>query len=155
MGAPGLTLHVTRMHGGDVLNSIPGEARATIDMRGWHEADLEWAESQLLRVGPAPRRGVHDRGAPGDAAARANTAVAALAAQAAALGEALGAAVPETSTGGVSDGCWTAGAGCPRWTGSVPSARSTTHPTSTSRSRRLASRCGLVAGLVAAVDGGF
>ncbi len=68
-GRAGLTLHVTRMHGGDVLNSIPGEARATIDMRGWHEADLEWAESQLLRGGPASRRGVHDRGAPGDAAA--------------------------------------------------------------------------------------
>ena len=49
-GRAGLTLHVTRMHGGDVLNSIPGEARATIDMRGWHEADLEWAESQLLRA---------------------------------------------------------------------------------------------------------
>ena len=45
----GLTLHVTRMHGGDVLNSVPGEARATIDMRGWHEADLDWAEAQLLR----------------------------------------------------------------------------------------------------------
>ena len=52
----GLTLHVTRMQGGDVLNSIPGEARATIDMRGWHEADLDWAEEQLLRVDP--HRGV-------------------------------------------------------------------------------------------------
>ena len=52
----GLTLHVTRMHGGDVLNSIPGEARATIDMRGWQEADLDWAEAELLRCDP--HRGV-------------------------------------------------------------------------------------------------
>src|SRR4029079_12811745 len=41
---PGLTLHVTRMHGGDVLNSIPGEARATLDMRGWEHRDAARGE---------------------------------------------------------------------------------------------------------------
>ena len=109
------------MHGGDVLNSIPGEARATIDMRGWHDADLDWAEAQLLRVRPAPRRDVHD----GDERLvtpplERTAAVAALAAQAAALGDALGSPVPETSTGGVSDGCWTAGAGLPTLDGLGP-----------------------------------
>ena len=48
----GLTLHVARMHRGEVLNSIPGEARATIDMRAWRDADLDWAEAQLLRCDP-------------------------------------------------------------------------------------------------------
>ena len=117
----GLTLHVTRMHGGDVLNSIPGEARATIDMRGWHEADLDWAEAQLLRVDP--HRGVTFTTASSAWSPRRSSAppaVAALAAQAAALGDALGSAVPETSTGGVSDGCWTAGAGLPTLDGLGP-----------------------------------
>ena len=150
----GLTLHVTRMQGGDVLNSIPGEARATIDMRGWHEADLDWAEANLLRVN------VH-RGVTFTTEERLVTpplertaAVAALAAQAAALGAALGTAVPETSTGGVSDGCWTAGAGLPTLDGLGPVGALDHSPDEYIEIGSLAPRCGLVAGLVAAVDAG-
>jgi glutamate carboxypeptidase len=148
----GLTLHVTRMHGGDVLNSIPGEARATIDMRGWHEADLDWAEAQLLRVD------VH-RGVTFATVDRLVTpplertpAVAALAAQARLLGEALGSEVPETSTGGVSDGCWTAGAGLPTLDGLGPVGALDHSPDEYIEIGSLAPRCGLVAGLVAVVD---
>ena len=151
----GLTLHVTRMSGGDVLNSIPGEARATIDMRGWHEADLDWAEAQLLRSDP-------HAGVTFTTAARLVTpplertpAVAALAAEAAALGAALGAAVPETSTGGVSDGCWTAGAGLPTLDGLGPVGGLDHSPDEYVEIASLAPRCGLVAGLVAAVDAGL
>jgi glutamate carboxypeptidase len=148
----GLTLNVTRMHGGDVLNSIPGEARVTIDMRGWHEADLDWAEAQLLRVN------LH-RGVTFACEERLVTpplertpAVAALAAQAAALGDALGTTVPETSTGGVSDGCWTAGAGLATLDGLGPVGALDHSPEEYIEIGSLAPRCGLVAGLVAAVD---
>jgi glutamate carboxypeptidase len=151
----GLTLHVTRMTGGDVLNSIPGAARATIDMRGWHEADLDWAEAQLLRTDP------HD-GVTFATEARLVTpplertpAVAALAAEAAALGAALGAPVPETSTGGVSDGCWTAGAGLPTLDGLGPVGGLDHSPDEYVEIPSLAPRCGLVAGLVAAIDAGL
>jgi glutamate carboxypeptidase len=151
----GLTLHVTRMHGGDVLNSVPGEARATIDMRGWHEADLEWAEAQLLRTDP-------HRGVTFSTAERLITpplertpAVAALAAQAAALGAALGSPVPETSTGGVSDGCWTAGAGLPTLDGLGPVGALDHSPDEYIEITSLARRCGLVAGLVTAIDSGL
>ena len=133
----GLTLHVTRMHGGDVLNSIPGEARATIDMRAWHEADLDWAEAQLLRCDQ--HRGIRfsaDEERLVTPPLERTPAVAALAGQAAAIGAALGSPVPETSTGGVSDGCWTAGAGIPTLDGLARSAHSTIRPTSTSRSPR-------------------
>ena len=152
----GLTLHVTRMHGGDVLNSIPGEARATIDMRGWHEADLDWAEAQLLRCDP--HRGVTfiDRRERLITPPLERTpAVAALAAQAAALGAALGSPVPETSTGGVSDGCWTAGAGLPTLDGLGPVGALDHSPDEYIEISSLAPRCGLVAGLVAAIDAGL
>jgi glutamate carboxypeptidase len=151
-GRAGLTLHVTRMHGGDVLNSIPGEARATIDMRGWHEADLEWAESRLLRVNPHRDVTFTIEERLVTPPLERTPAVAALAAQAAALGDALGAAVPETSTGGVSDGCWTAGAGLPTLDGLGPVGALDHSPDEYIEIPSLASRCGLVAGLVAAVD---
>lgn len=151
----GLTLHVARMHGGEVLNSIPGEARATIDMRGWHDADLDWAERQLLRCDP-------HHGVTFTTADRLITpplertaAVAALAGQAAELGLALGAAVPEASTGGVSDGCWTAGAGLPTLDGLGPVGGLDHSPDEYIEIGSIAPRCGLVAGLVAAVDGGL
>ena len=151
----GLTLHVTRMRGGDVLNSIPGEARATIDMRAWREEDLSWAEAQLLRCNP-------HRDVTFTTADRLVTpplertaAVAALAAEAAALGDALGVAVPEVSTGGVSDGCWTAGAGLPTLDGLGPVGALDHSPDEYIEIASLAPRCGLVAGLVAAIDAGL
>jgi glutamate carboxypeptidase len=82
------------------------------------------------------------------------TAVAALAAKAAELGEALGSPVPETSTGGVSDGCWTAGAGLPTLDGLGPVGALDHSPDEYIEIDSLAARCGLVAGLVAAVDAG-
>jgi glutamate carboxypeptidase len=152
----GLTLHVTRMRGGDVLNSIPGEARATIDMRGWHDADLDWAEAQLLRCDQ--HRGVtftaHEERLVTPPLER-TAAVAALATQAAVLGAALGSPVPETSTGGVSDGCWTAGAGLPTLDGLGPVGALDHSPDEYIEISSLAPRCGLVAGLVAAVDTGL
>ena len=64
-------------------------------------------------------------------------------------------AVPETSTGGVSDGCWTAGAGLPTLDGLGPVGALDHSPDEYIEISSLAPRCGLVAGLVAAVDGGL
>ncbi len=152
----GLTLHVTRMHGGDVLNSVPGEARATIDMRAWHEADLDWAESELLRCNP--HRGVTFTAGEERLVTpplERTAAVAAMAGQAGAIGAALGFPVPETSTGGVSDGCWTAGAGLPTLDGLGPVGALDHSPDEYIEIGSIAPRCGLVAGLVAAIDAGL
>jgi glutamate carboxypeptidase len=151
----GLTLHVTRMEGGDVLNSIPGEARATIDMRGWHDADLDWAEGQLLRCDPHEGVTFTTEGRLVTPPLERTAAVAALAEQAATLGAELGSAVPETSTGGVSDGCWTAGAGLPTLDGLGPVGAFDHSPDEYIEIPSLAARCGLVAGLVAAIDAGL
>ncbi len=152
----GLTLHVTRMRGGDVLNSIPGEARATIDMRAWHDADLDWAEGQLLRCDL--HRGVTFTAGENRLATpplERTPAVAAMASQAAAIGAALGSPVPETSTGGVSDGCWTAGAGLPTLDGLGPVGALDHSPDEYIELASLAPRSALVAGLVAAIDAGL
>jgi glutamate carboxypeptidase len=148
----GLTLHVTRMRGGDVLNSIPAEARATIDMRGWHEADLDWAEGHLLRVDPHGEVTFTTEERLVTPPLERTAAVAALATRAAAIGDALGSAVPETSTGGVSDGCWTAGAGLPTLDGLGPVGALDHSPDEYIEVSSLAQRCGLIAGLVAAID---
>jgi glutamate carboxypeptidase len=154
-GREGLTLHVTRMRGGDVLNSIPGEARATIDMRGWHESDLDWAEAQLLRVNQHRdvTFAIEERLV--TPPLERTPAVAALAARAAELGTALGSPVPETTTGGVSDGCWTAGAGLPTLDGLGPVGALDHSPEEYIEIDSLAARCGLVAGLVAAIESGL
>ena len=81
--------------------------------------------------------------------------MAALAAEAAALGVALGAPVPETSTGGVSDGCWTAGAGLPTLDGLGPVGALDHSPDEYIEIASLAPRCGIVAGLVASIDAGL
>ena len=135
---PGLTLHVTRMHGGDVLNSIPGEARATIDMRGWHDADLEWAEGQLLRVDPHRDVTFSTDRAPGDAAARADRRGrrARRAGRRARRGPRLR-RCPRPPPEASPTAAGRPARGCRRWTVSAPSARSTTRRTSTSRCRRL------------------
>ena len=81
--------------------------------------------------------------------------MAALATQAAAIGVALGFPVPETSTGGVSDGCWTAGAGLPTLDGLGPVGALDHSPDEYIEIASLAQRCGVVAGLVAAIDHGL
>jgi glutamate carboxypeptidase len=82
-------------------------------------------------------------------------AVAALAGQAAVIGAALGFPVPETATGGVSDGCWTAGAGLPTLDGLGPVGALDHSPDEYVEIGSIASRCGLIAGLVAAIDAGL
>ena len=133
----GLTLHVTRMRGGDVLNSIPGRRARRSTCARWHEADLEWAEAQLLRCDPHRRRRVHRRRARLVTPPLERTpAVAALAAQAAALGAALGPPCPRPPPAASRTAAGRRAPGSRRSTAWGRSARSTTRRTSTSRSRR-------------------
>jgi glutamate carboxypeptidase len=57
----------------------------------------------------------------------------------------------EVSTGGVSDACWTAGAGIPTLDGLGPIGDDDHSPAEWIEVSSIADRCGLVAGLVAAV----
>src|SRR5437763_4302355 len=59
-----MTSVVTTVTAGDSANTVPGEARATIDIRSGVAADLEYAHAELER--PSPYDGVRaelsDRG---------------------------------------------------------------------------------------------
>ncbi len=116
-GRPDMTSVVTTVNGGDSANTVPGEARATIDIRSGVAADLEHAHAELER--PSPYEGVRtelsDRGTwppmpVADELVRA------------ALGHArdLGLDIGTELSGGVSDGCWTGASGIPTLDGLGP-----------------------------------
>jgi len=116
-GRPEMTSVVTTVSGGDAANTVPGQARATLEIRSSVASDLEVAAAELER--PSPYDGValelSDRGtwppmplAPAllDAALR----------HAGDVGLRIGAEL----SGGVSDGCWTGAWGIPTLDGLGP-----------------------------------
>ena len=116
-GRPEMTSVITTVSGGDSANTLPGTARATIDIRSSAAADLELAAAELER--PSPYDGVSlelsDRGTwpPMPVAPEL---------LAAALGHAhgLGLDIGSELSGGVSDGCWTGAWGIPTLDGLGP-----------------------------------
>ena len=149
----GLTLHVTSLHGGDVVNSVPGNARMSFDVRAWRTADVDWAVGQLRAFGR--HEGVeiaieNDELTP---ALERTPAVAALAEAAVAIGRELGIPVHEQATGGASDACWTAAAGIPSLDGLGPIGALDHTPDEYIEIDSLATRSVLLAGLVAAQEG--
>ena len=102
-GRPEMTSVITTVAGGDAANTVPGEARATIDIRSSAPADLELAEAELL-VGTYQGVAIEieDRGT-WPPMPRSPWLVELALAQARSLGLEIG----EELSGGVSDGCWT------------------------------------------------
>lgn len=152
---PGLTLQVTGLTGGEGLNTVPSRAALTGDVRAISAADLDWARDQVTSFArhDGVRLRFEDLGGP--PALERTPAVATLAAAAIALGADLGHAFGEALTGGVSDGSWTAAAGLPTLDGLGPVGGLDHGPDEYVETGTIASRCGVVAGLVAAVDAGL
>jgi glutamate carboxypeptidase len=114
---PGLTAHMTWFHSGEVKNTIPDRAEATVDLRALTTADLDWAFAEIGRFGRhdgVEVRGSDDRGFP------AMTRADALADRTLELLAELGQPVLEETTGGVSDGSWTSEIGIPTIDGMGP-----------------------------------
>jgi glutamate carboxypeptidase len=115
-GRPEMTSVITTVAGGDAANTVPGAARATIDIRSSTPADLEMAEAALPAAGyDGVSIEIEDRGT-WPAMERSAWLVGAALADARALGLAIG----EELSGGVSDGCWTAAMGIPTLDGLGP-----------------------------------
>ncbi len=152
---PGLTLQVTRLEGGEGLNTVPSRAMLTGDLRAITAADLAWGKEQVLalRTYTGVALALDDLGGP--PALERTPAVAALAAAAIELGGALGHVFGEALTGGVSDASWTADAGIPSLDGLGPVGGLDHGPDEYVETSTFATRCGVTAGLVAAVDAGL
>jgi glutamate carboxypeptidase len=116
-GRPEMTSVVTTIDAGTAANTLPGNARATLDIRSGDPTDLELALAELTAGGPYDGVGIVivDRGTwpPMPRDPRLVELVLGLARE-------LGLAVGEQRSGGVSDGCWTGAAGIPTIDGLGP-----------------------------------
>lgn len=151
----GLTLQVTGLEGGEGLNTVPSRASLTGDLRAVTEADLDWAVARVRETGAHTGVSLAFEDLGGPPALERTPHVAALAETAILLGAELGHVFGEALTGGVSDGSWTAHAGIPTLDGLGPVGGLDHGPDEYVETDTFASRIGIVAGLVAAVDGGL
>jgi glutamate carboxypeptidase len=112
-----MTSVITTVLAGDAANTVPGHARATIDIRSSVPDDLEMALRELERGGPYDGVAIEilDRGT-WPPMTRHPALVEAALLHAADLGLTAG----EQLSGGVSDGCWTSAAGVPSIDGLGP-----------------------------------
>jgi glutamate carboxypeptidase len=112
-----MTSVVTTVQGGDSANTVPGEARATLDIRSSLPEDLVFALAEIGRAGAydGVTGQIEDRGTwpPMPRTAWLTNLALSLAAE-------LGLAVGEQHSGGVSDGCWTGDVGIPTLDGLGP-----------------------------------
>lgn len=151
----GVTVQVTQLHGGEVINAVPAAGTLTFDVRALHAADLDAVLAEVARFGT--HDGVTLRLVTGDGTPplEATPATTALVARAQELGAALGEPVAEIATGGVSDGCWTAAAGLPTLDGLGPVGGLDHTAEEYVELDSIPLRCGLLAGLVTAVEEGL
>lgn len=115
-GRPEMTSVITTVTGGDAANTVPGAARATIDIRSSAPADLEMAEAALPAAGyEGVAIEIEDRGTWPPMARSAWLVQLALESA-----RSLGLEIGEELSGGVSDGCWTGAMGIPTLDGLGP-----------------------------------
>ena len=150
-----LTLQITGLEAGEGLNTVPSAGSVTVDLRAWTDDDLMWALEQAIAFGE--HEGVElayeDLGGPPPL--ERTERVGRLAEAAISLGGKLGHVFGETAAGGVSDGSWAASQGLPTLDGLGPVGGEDHTPWEYIETASLAPRCGVVAGLVAAVDAGL
>src|SRR5512139_1729423 len=117
--------------------------------------DLDLAMTDVRRFGTYPDIAFEEEDLGGPPPLERTSQVARLAGAAIALGESLGHRFGEATTGGVSDGSWTAWAGLPTLDGLGPVGGDDHTPFEYAELDSFAPRCGVVAGLVAAIDAGL
>lgn len=151
----GLTFQVTELIGGHGVNTVPGTAYLTGDLRALTAHDLDWAMEQVRAFGHHPDVELREEDLGGPPPLERTPQIARLASAAIELGAALGHRFGEATTGGVSDGSWTAWSGIPTLDGLGPVGGDDHTPDEYVETPTFATRAGVVAGLVAAIDAGL
>jgi glutamate carboxypeptidase len=150
----GLTLQITELEAGEGLNTVPSRGFLSADVRGATVTDLE-AVTAAIQAFP-DRDGIafrfEDLGGPPPF--ERTEAVVRLAEAAIAIGRDLGHDFGEAVAGGVSDGSWTARV-VPTLDGLGPVGGDDHSPDEYVETASFATRCGVVAGLVEAIDAGL
>ncbi len=152
---PELTLQVTGLEAGEGLNTVPSSGFLTADLRAWRQEELDAALAEVLAFGMHPDIELRFENLGGPPPFERTEVVASLAETAVVLGAELGHVFGEAAAGGVSDGSWTASQGIPTLDGLGPVGGEDHTPWEYIETDTLATRCGVVAGLVAAVDAGL
>jgi glutamate carboxypeptidase len=151
----GLTFVLTELISAEGVNTVPGQAFLTGDLRGPTTADLDWAMEQVRAFGAYAGIELWEEDLGGPPPLERTEQVTALATTAIELGRELGHVFGEASTGGVSDGSWTAWSGIPTLDGLGPVGGDDHTPDEYVETPTFATRAGVVAGLVAAIDAGL
>lgn len=152
---PELTLQVTGLEAGEGLNTVPSSGSLTADLRAWTQDALDSALAEVLAFGDHHDVELSFEDLGGPPPYERTAAVARLAEAAIALGAELGHVFGEAAAGGVSDGSWTASHGIPTLDGLGPVGGEDHTPWEYIETESLATRCGVAAGLVAAVNAGL
>lgn len=152
---PGLTVMAGTITGGLIANVVPERASAMLDVRATSAADFEWALAEIARVGEYEGLTVGTETAgvwPGIEPGSRNGS---LLGEALRLGEALGVDLGFQTSGGMSDGCWTADLGVPTLDGLGPVGAYDHSPGEYIELRSVPQRTGIIVGLCEAVGRGL
>ena len=151
---PGLSVIAGTFSGGSMANVVPERAEAVLDVRAVTADDLAWALDQIAAVscGSGLEIGVRTDGPwPG---IEPNPGTAAMFTVAKRLAAAMGTPTGGQTSGGVSDGCWTADAGVPTLDGLGPIGGRDHSSDEYIRLDSVPMRCGLTVGLCGALSRG-
>lgn len=150
-----LTLVVTEFRGGEGLNTVPGRAVLTGDLRARTADDVGWAIDRIRDFGEHDGIQLRAEEVVYTPPMERTAAAGALARTAIALGASLGQNFGEAVTGGASDGSFAAEADIPTLDGLGPTGGMDHTEREYAEVATFAPRIGIVAGLVAAVEAGL
>jgi glutamate carboxypeptidase len=151
----GLTVQITELEAGEGLNTVPSRGFLSADVRAATQADLDEVTATIRDLPTYDGIVLRYEDLGGPPPFERTPPVGRLAEAAVALGAALGHDFGEAVAGGVSDGSWTASHGIPTLDGLGPVGGDDHSPDEYVETASFATRCGVVAGLVTAIDAGL
>lgn len=152
---PDLTVIAGTVAGGTIANVVPQHAETVIDVRAPTRSDFDWAVEQIGAVGGYDGLSVSVENLGTWPGIEPTAAGQLLLAAAVELARGRGMDVGGQTSGGMSDGCWTAACGLPTLDGLGPVGGLDHSPDEYIRLDSVPSRCAIVAGLCTAVGNGI